>query len=47
MLKHSNSKIPVKWNVHKLTVEGAIEEIMYKFEECVEIGFVQRKQIHI
>ncbi len=33
-------------NVHKLTVEEAIEEIMFKFEECVEIGDSTLKIIH-
>jgi len=33
-------------NVHKLTVEEAIEEIMFKFEECVEIGENTLKIIH-
>ncbi len=33
-------------NVHKLTVEEAIEEIMFKFDECVEIGENTLKIIH-
>jgi len=33
-------------NVHKLTVEEAIEEIMFKFEECEEIGDNTLKIIH-
>ncbi len=33
-------------NVHKFTVEEAIEEIMFKFEECVEIGDNTLKIIH-
>ncbi len=33
-------------NVHKLTVEESIEEIMFKFEECVEIGDNTLKIIH-
>ncbi len=33
-------------NVHKLTVEEAIEEIMFKFRECAEIGDYMLKIIH-
>ncbi len=33
-------------NVHKLTVEEAKEEIMFKFDECVEIGDNSLKIIH-
>ncbi len=33
-------------NVHKLTVEEAIEEIIFKFEECVEVGDSALKIIH-
>ena len=33
-------------NVHKLTVEEAIEAIMFKFEECVELGDNTLKIIH-